>query len=207
MTLYAYWSFIANLLETDMENNAKSGEIAGDKWETKGIIPRGPFRSISMDGHYLYKTPYSFLRQNSINESRDYNELKDKKDKNDQFGSKSHVQIEIHNSAEVNANEKEHKVKAHYQRQKSNISATVEDLLLEEKSDTDLKMEVSEINLEKGDKVAARYDPRGKRICLYVVSGSSCLLSVLAVCLMMVVFFQVCMLTPNSELYRSIQSL
>lgn len=185
-----------------MENKAKSEENADDKCETKGIIPVGPFRSLSMDGHYLYKTPYSFLRQNSINESRDYNELKDKKDQNDQFGSKTHVQIEINNPAEVYANEKEHMIKASYKRQKSNISASVEDLLLEEKSETDLKMEVHEINPEKGDIEAAIYDPssRGERICLYGVSGSSCLLSVLAVCLVMIVFYQVCMSTSHAKL-------
>lgn len=61
--------------------------------ENKGTVKQCPLRSFSVDANTkfdLYKTKYSYERQNSINNSKDYNTLKDRKNI-DQLDFKSNI--------------------------------------------------------------------------------------------------------------------
>lgn len=64
----------------EVENGKRTGST---KKENNGVVRHFPLRSLSVDGNMRYdlrKTQYSYERQNSINNSKDYNELKDRKD-------------------------------------------------------------------------------------------------------------------------------
>ncbi|XP_045201587.2 uncharacterized protein LOC123555086 [Mercenaria mercenaria] len=191
-------------------NEIEMGTKSDDTYEVKknenlGIVNRCPFRSVSMDGSagdYLYKTPYSYARQNSINDSKEYNELKDQKDK-DIVNSKS--QIGIHNStlnkARNDISQDSRNIKSFYSRQISATSAT--EKLLEKGTSLDSEKKMTETVLIESEHQLGRSeiteDPtwnekkhwRNGGVCLYSMSGCSCLLSVLTIGLVVFVLLKV----------------